>query len=774
MDKRQLAPLLIWALLALVACSWLVTNVQIRSDLSLFLPASVNPVEKVLQHKLREGVASRLILLGIEGGSLTQRVEASRQLRQALSNLEQFTRVENGVSEQFQPDPLLFEYRYLLSRSDNAHRFTPQVLSQALEKRMQELTALYPSPFKQLLPQDPTATYQTLLMGWLPKSGPARVQGVWFSGDQKRALLIAETRAKGMEIDSQQRAADAIRHHMNRIDGSGQLRLSISGPGVFAVQSREVIRGESKLLSLISSAAIVLILLLAYRSWRITILAALPLATAMLVGSCVTSLLFGELHGITLAFGITLLGVTIDYPIHLFSHLKKDEPASESLMRIWGTLRLGVVTTCIGYLVMAMTEMRGLSQLGVFTISGLLAGALTTRLLLPGLMGQGWEVSVRGEIARLRQPNRWWSMLLMALGLCSILFISFQQTRLWQDDLSSMSVLPEEVLALDREMRAQLNAPEAGHLVALHGTDLESVLQRAEKLQGSLDELVASEAIGGFNLASHYLPSNKSQLQQRAALPSDEQLAASLEQALVGLRFRRDIFDPFLQDVAKARDLPPLGLEQITKTIVGPQLTRLLTREEGEWYLLVPLYGVKDPEAIHRMIAQAGDPSIRYLQIGEEGRQMVTSFREGVFSNIGWGLLAMTALLLFGLKSFRSTVLVLLPVLLAVSLTIAMLALLGEKLTIFHLVALMLVVGIGIDYSLFFGRREENAEDDRRTLHALMVCAISTSTVFLILSSSEIQVLNAIGQTVALGVVASFISCMMLSRYVARDRAGLT
>ncbi|MFC1602103.1 MMPL family transporter [Pseudomonadota bacterium] len=744
--------------------AWLTAKVPIRSDLSLFLPVSSDPAEKVIQQKLREGVASRLILIGIDGGSLKQRVEASRHLRQALLKLEYFERVENGTVESLQIDPLLFEYRYLLSKKSEATLFTPQGLAQALDRRMQELTAPYPSPFKQQLPQDPTAIYPALLKQWLPPSRPSSVQGVWFSADQQRALLIAETETKGMEIDSQQQAHNIIQQEFHKIDSSGQLRLQTSGPGVFAVHSREVIRSESKLLSLISSAAIILILLLVYRSLRITILAAMPLITAMLAGSGTVGLLFGELHGITLAFGITLLGVTIDYPIHLFSHLKKNELPLQGLMRIWPTLRVGVITTCIGYLVMATTDFRGLSQLGVFTIGGLLAGALCTRLLLPRLMGEGWQLTIDTGVGQIPRLGRLPASVMLGVGLCSLLFLFMQPTSIWHDDMSSMSALPKQLLKLDREMRVQLNAPEAGHLIILHDPDLENILQQAEELEDGLKDLVKSQAIAGFNLASNYLPSLKRQLERRAALPSNAQLKSNLEQALTNHRFRSNLFGPFLQDVADTRNLQPLKLKQLTETSLEQQLANLLSHEGDEWFLMVPLYGVNNSAAIEQLTIQANDSSARYLQLGEEGKRMVIGFREGVFSRIGWGVLAMVLLLSISLQSGRSALLVLLPVMLAVTLTVGLLVLLGEMLTIFHLVALMLVVGIGIDYSLFFSRQELSEEDGRRTFHALAVCAISTATVFTILASSEIPVLRAIGLTTAIGVVGSFIASMLLAR----------
>ncbi len=65
------------------------------------------------------------------------------------------------------------------------------------------------------------------------------------------------------------------------------------------------------------------------------------------------------------------------------------------------------------------------------------------------------------------------------------------------------------------------------------------------------------------------------------------------------------------------------------------------------------------------------------------------------------------------------------------------------------------MLGIGIDYSLFFSRPAP-LTDRRNTAHALLVCAISTLTVFGILAFSRLPVLHAIGLTVFLGVSASY------------------
>ena len=96
--------------------------------------------------------------------------------------------------------------------------------------------------------------------------------------------------------------------------------------------------------------------------------------------------------------------------------------------------------------------------------------------------------------------------------------------------------------------------------------------------------------------------------------------------------------------------------------------------------------------------------------------------------------------------------------------TVAALLALGERLSLFHLVSLLLVLGIGVDYGLFFSRPGTDPAMRRRTLHALLVCCGSALTVFALLSTSTLPALHAIGLTVSLGVATSFIAALALAR----------
>jgi predicted exporter len=124
----------------------------------------------------------------------------------------------------------------------------------------------------------------------------------------------------------------------------------VSGAGQFSVLMEGRTRNAAQALGLTATIGMIVILLVAYRSVGSVILSALPLASAALAGVAVVAALFGSVHGITLAFGFTLIGVAQDYPLHLMSHRRIDKKPGEVAQAHWPTLATGIASTCIAYL----------------------------------------------------------------------------------------------------------------------------------------------------------------------------------------------------------------------------------------------------------------------------------------------------------------------------------------------------------------------------------------------------------------------------------------
>src|SRR5688572_9311614 len=138
---------------------------------------------------------------------------------------------------------------------------------------------------------------------------PRREYDVWFDRSERRALLIAETQAPAFDPDRQRAALQELDRALSTAANGTPVKMTVSGAGKFSVLMEARTRGQAQALGTAATVGMIVLLLLAYRRADSILLSALPLASAGLAGLAVVSALFGTVHGITLAFGFTLMGV---------------------------------------------------------------------------------------------------------------------------------------------------------------------------------------------------------------------------------------------------------------------------------------------------------------------------------------------------------------------------------------------------------------------------------------------------------------------------------
>ena len=313
----------------------------------------------------------------------------------------------------------------------------------------------------------------------------------------------------------------------------------------------------------------------------------LPVASGAVIGIAAVSIGFGFVHGITLGFGVTLIGEAVDYAVYLFTQTAPGSSPQATLPRIWPTLRLGMLTSVCGFAAMLASSFTGFAQLGLFTIVGLIVAVAVTRFVLPGLLPPDFATATPARFAAVLQPVSRHAARLRVPVLCSvaaaILLLGLHGHSLWEDELSSLSPIPMADRMLDKQLRHDIGAPDARYLVVVNGSTQESALQASEALSAAMQTLVAEKALAGFESPSDYLPSQAMQRERQATLPDVDVLQTSLKEALAGLPFRPDLFDPFLKDVEAARSRPLLDRTSLEGTGLSLKLDSLLFQQKKGW-----------------------------------------------------------------------------------------------------------------------------------------------------------------------------------------------
>ncbi len=771
--RSRIALALLW--LALLAfAGWTISQrLQLSGDLRKFMPAAETPAQKLLIDELGEGPGSRLLLMSIEGADPQTLAQQSQQLRALLAARSEFALVANGSDASLEAIPArLRPYRYLLTDSFDAHPLDEAQLQEALEARVQDLGSPAAALIEPLLPADPTLEILKLAESWQPGNAPQRLHDVWFDRAGGKALLVAQTRAAGFDPTGQQAAVDAIHADFQRVAKGSGSTLVLTGPGAFSVEIGGRTAAEAQTIGMIDTIGLILLLWIAYRSWKMPILGALPLATAGLAGLGAVLALSDGVHGITVAFGFTLIGVVQDYPIHLFSHQRPGLSPWANARALWPTLATGVVSTCIAYVTFIFSGVDGLKQLAAFTIAGLGAAAISTRFLLPALIDPAprdfadspllarlWQ-----RIARLPQPR--WSLLVVAAIALGV--VVWAPGQVWQNDLSKLTPVPPAALAQDAVLRDELGAPDVRYVLTLAGESEEEVLKASEGLRPALDQLVAQGALDGYDMASRYLPSASLQRARQSRLPAADALEPMLAEVVARSPFNADAFAPFLEDMDAARQAPALTSADLQGTPLATSVQGLMLKGSGHVTALVSLSGLQDPAAVARVAAAHG---AQLLDMKQASESLVAAYRGRVLAALSVAAVLLTLTVWVALRQPRRVVRVLLPMALTTLLILAVLRGTGVELNLFHLVALILAAGLGLDYALFFDHAGEDRADQLRTLHALIVCSLMTLLVFSLLAFSSIPVLRAIGTTVALGVFANFVLALLVSRQPVTETA---
>jgi predicted exporter len=844
MTRAGVVATAIWA--AFVAFAVLVVVfATYTTDLSAFLPRSPTATQRLLVDQLREGIASRLILIGIEGGDAPERARIALSMGRRLRADPQFVAVNNGEAAGVDRDrALLFDHRYLLSEAVTPEHFTADGLRDSIQATIDLLASPAGMFVKQLLPRDPTGEVLQIIDQLGSERQPPTVAGAWASRDGKRALMVVQTRAAGSDTDGQEQAIQAVRRafaaavgERHGAGGTSAARpsLEMSGPGVFSVAARATIKQQVMRLSIISTLLISLLLLWVYRSPRALVLGLIPVATGALAGVAAVALGFGAVHGITLGFGVTLIGESVDYSIYLFIQSR------QRATTLWPTILLGVLTSIVGFTSLLPSAFPGLAQLGLFSISGLVAAALVTRYVLPNLMPPKLNisdltplgVSLAARLRRIKPPR----VLFIVVPIVAAAVLYLHRGPVWNHELSALSPVSASDQALDAMLRSDIGAPDVSYLVVVSGRTQEAVLRAAETVDPALDDLVQQGTLAGFESPARYLPSMEAQRARQASLPPEPVLKEALAKALEGLPLRIERLDPFLHDVEVARHQTLLTRKDLEGTSLATGLDALLLPEvqpasevrpaaearlaadvgpaaearpragvepaagvppgagvrpaaagsgaqEGgphgtRWSALLPLRVPTsvaiDIGRVHSAISKLAlreDVEAVVLDVKGEVDRLYSSYLAEVLRLSLAGFVGIVVLLLVFLRSPVRVVKVVAPLVLAVLTVTACLVVLGQQLTILHLIGMLLIVAVGSNYALFFDRRanDPHAGSAPLTLASLLVANAATVLGFGVLSFSSVPILQALGSTVAPGAFLA----LVFSALLAGDSSGQT
>jgi predicted exporter len=590
--------------------------------------------------------------------------------------------------------------------------------------------------------------------------------GRLFVSDARRAYVVIpiNLRAPAFSIGGQQLAMPILdRARQAAQSAVPQADVLEAGVVLHAAFAGAQAQRELSIIGIGSLSGIVLLMGWAFRSVKPIALILLSIAVGCLGALSVSSLVFEKIHLITLVFGASLIGVAQDYGIYFLCQRLSANSEIDSwqlLRRVLPALILALVTTVIGYTGLALTPFPGLRQMAVFSVTGLIFGWLTVALWFPTLAreraGKPLPLAERCAAASMRWPlicrNRATYSALAALAIFAAIGWSYLSA---QDDIRSLHNPPKKLLDDQIKISELLDLPTPAQFFLLRGATPEILLEREETLKTRLDPLVGRKLLTGYHAISNWVPSAHRQTSRRRlvekALLSDDGALAVLAQQIGEDRHWVAALGARLLAPAE-----PLTVDEFLKAPASEPWRHLWLGKSADGYAsVVALSGVGKAGLAALSQAADGLQGVQWVDKVGEISSVLGKYRYAMSWVLLLSYLAVFGLLYprYGFAGWRA----LGPTALASIATLAILGIMGKGIELFHILALMLLLGIGVDYGIFF--QEQGRADDGATWLSVALSALSTLLSFGLLALSKTPALQAFGLTMALGI---FTVCLIV------------
>lgn len=756
----------------IVCAAWLATLPRLRMTTAIthFLPDMMDARSARLAKSITESELSRTLVLDLSGNDPIALGETATKLMAAIRELPQTTHVHSGFDEANEARVLS-----LLTESSPTALIDPGDLDDdAVVRRLQLLKTRLGTPLgpfiQKLAARDPLGgalgTFET--MSELEGGRVTSRQGILYTADETHAFVFTSTRASAFDASAQRPYLDEIERAFLRVRSSPSEHLESSGVARMTVAAEAQIRGDIERIGGISTAAILLFFGVLFRSPRMLGLGLVPLWFGSALATIATHLVFGEIHGLTLAFGTSLLGVGIDYAEHYFAHfaLTPEHGAKRVMMEVWPGLWMGALTTILGLAGLGLAGFPGVRQIAFFSVVAIVGALVGTRWLLPPWMPTLYArprimerfVNLAEGLVRRTRGKRW---LILASTVIALLCMPGLLKTRFVDDVSVLLSLDPALLAEDARVRDRVSPVDPGRFVVVVREKEDEALEALDRTTRQLATARADGILEGYTPLGAVLRSGRA---QRESFARARERRARIEEIMREQGFVPGAFAPFFR--ALDGDAPVvLTLANVLASPLGELVGSLSPRlPEGQAFVL-PLRGVRDLPALEARLPDA-------IVIDE------TSLLEGTYARVrrrttlmlGVGFALVLATLVVRYRAPRLVLAALLPGTLGALAAISIAGALGVPLNLLHFVGLLLVLSMGVDYGIFVVEGRATPENAARSLVSVATATTTTLLSFGLLALSKSPALRTLGTTITVGLLFSALLCPLASMVLVTSR----
>ncbi|MWB93856.1 MMPL family transporter [Flavobacterium sp. GA093] len=591
--------------------------------------------------------------------------------------------------------------------------------------------------------------------------------GFVMTKDKKKLLLFITSNIPSSETGKNTLFAARLKSIQDNLNTQFKTKTSISyfGSALIAVANANQIKSDIILTTTIAMITLMLILILFYRKILIPLIIFLPTVFGALFAIAFLYFVKEQISAISLGIGSILLGITIDYSLHILTHYKHNSDVKTLYKDITMPLIMSSSTTAVAFLCLLFVKSEALNDLGIFAAVIVMASAFFSLLIVPHLYKPKETEHKKNVIDKLAHFSFHNNKFL--IGFCVLItiicFFTYNDVG-FNNDLSQLNFVPKEIKAAEKDLEESSSLTSKTIYLASYGNSMEEVLQKNSRLFSALAKEKKEQKILNYSSVGGIMISQKEQQEKIAKWNSfwDANKKQFLQSQLISegskLGFKPTTYTAFFEHLNT--DFKPISAEDYLK-IQALQLHEFVTQKNG-FFTISTLVKVTPQQRDAFVKSAEAKPNLIAIDRQQMNETFFSTLKTDFNSLVNYSFIAVILILFFFFRRIELVIVSCIPIALTGIVTAGIMGIFGIQMNIFSMIVCTLIFGHGVDFSIFMTsalqKEYTNGKNEIAIYRTSIILAVITTILGIgAMIFAEHPALTSISSVSLIGVFAALI-----------------
>lgn len=593
--------------------------------------------------------------------------------------------------------------------------------------------------------------------------------GFVITKDESKILLFLNPKLSGSETEKNTLFVDELNKIKESLNSEykGKSTINYFGSSLIAVANAKQIKNDIMTTIIISMTVLMLILILFYRKVVIPIIIFVPTIFGVLFALASLYFLKNTISAISLSVGAVLIGITIDYSLHILTHYKHNSNVEILYKDITKPLIMSSSTTAIAFLCLLFVNSEALKDLGVFAAICVMVSAFFSLLIIPHL----YQPKNNEHVAKSNFLDKTASfsfhhnkvLIAVSLIIIAISFFTFSKVK-FNNNLSDLNFIPKEIKAVEAKLEGATNLTSKSIYLASYGNSIEEVLKNNNDLFNDLNKYKAKNEILNFSSIGGIILSKEAQVEKINKWNSfwstskKEEVEANLISSGAAIGFKPSTHQNFYNLLNK--EFKPISFENYAN--VKAFFLDEFISHKNNFYTVSSVVKVSNAQRDDFVTSISKEKSIVAIDRQHMNETFLGKLKEDFTSLVNYSLIAVVLILFLFFRKIELVLISVIPIVITGIVTTGIMGVFGIQLNIFSTIVCTLIFGHGVDFSIFMTsalqKEYTTGKSELATYRTSILLAVITTVLAIgALIFAEHPALKSISSVSLIGVFSALI-----------------